>query len=74
MVIVAYAYKTQQNVFDHVVAHILVTGLIGQLKGWWDNYISKEPKKSNFKCILEKMVKSSEMLSIGLSSLYHNIS
>lgn len=44
MVMVVNAYKTQQEVSDHEVANLLVAGFIGQLKRWWDNYLTDEQK------------------------------
>jgi hypothetical protein len=36
MPIVSNVYKSN-NKTDHQIAHIIITGFTGQLKGWWDN-------------------------------------
>ncbi|PKI59910.1 hypothetical protein CRG98_019683 [Punica granatum] len=37
---VSNAYKTQTRLSDPAIAHMLIAGFTGQLKGWWDNYLS----------------------------------
>ena len=39
MMMAAGAYKLQGHKSDHQIAHVLVTGFIGQLKDWWDKYL-----------------------------------
>ncbi|RYE12240.1 MAG: hypothetical protein EOP45_23210, partial [Sphingobacteriaceae bacterium] len=39
----ACAYKSKNN-NDPTVANVLISGFTGQLKGWWDYYISPENK------------------------------
>ena len=34
---------------DHVVAQTIVAGFTGQLKGWWDNYLTFDDKNSILK-------------------------
>ncbi|PKI59772.1 hypothetical protein CRG98_019837 [Punica granatum] len=40
MTMVSTAYKTQTRLSDLAIAHLLIAGFTGQLKGWWDNYLS----------------------------------
>ncbi|PKI54858.1 hypothetical protein CRG98_024741 [Punica granatum] len=40
MTMVSNAYKTQTRLSDPAIAHMLIAGFTGQLKGWWDNYLS----------------------------------
>lgn len=42
MTMAANAYRTQNNVSDKAIAEILIAGFSGQLKGWWDNYLSPD--------------------------------
>ena len=29
---------------DHHIAHLIITGFIGQLKGWWDHYLNNDDR------------------------------
>ena len=29
---------------DHQIAHLIVTGFTGQLKGWWDHYLNNDDR------------------------------
>ncbi|PKI71450.1 hypothetical protein CRG98_008123 [Punica granatum] len=40
MTMVSNAYKTQTRLSDPAIAHMLIARFTGQLKGWWDNYLS----------------------------------
>ena len=40
MTMVSNVYKTQSQTSDHAIANLLVAGFSGQLKGWWDNYLT----------------------------------
>ena len=37
---VSTTYKLNNRLPDHVVAQKIVVGFTGQLKGWWDNYLT----------------------------------
>jgi hypothetical protein len=39
MLMVSNVYKSN-NKTDHQIAHIIITGFTGQLKGWWDNTLT----------------------------------
>ena len=43
MTLAASAYKVKGN-NDQGIANLIIAGFTGQLKGWWDNYISTEDK------------------------------
>ena len=45
MTMVSNAYKAHQDVSDKMIAHLLISGFTGQLKGWWDNYRTTEQKE-----------------------------
>ncbi|KAL6338402.1 hypothetical protein AAG906_020486 [Vitis piasezkii] len=40
MTMVSTAYKLNNRLPDHAVAQTIVAGFTGQLKGWWDNYLT----------------------------------
>ena len=40
MTMVSTTYKLNNRLSDHVVAQTIVVGFTGQLKGWWDNYLT----------------------------------
>src|SRR5262249_49768317 len=44
MTMAANAYRTQTNTPDKAIAKILIAGFSGQLKGWWDYYITRAQK------------------------------
>ena len=37
---ISTAYKLNNRLSDLVVAQTIVAGFTGQLKGWWDNYLT----------------------------------
>ncbi|KAH9681568.1 hypothetical protein KPL71_027019 [Citrus sinensis] len=41
MTMAANAYKTQSGTSDKAITEILIAGFTGQLKGWWDNLLTK---------------------------------
>jgi len=41
---VATAYQTSHECSKETIIDILVAGFSGQLKGWWDNYLTNEEK------------------------------
>ena len=41
---VAMAYQTSHECSEETIIDILVAGFSGQLKGWWDNYLTNEEK------------------------------
>ncbi|XP_050222444.1 uncharacterized protein LOC126672532 [Mercurialis annua] len=41
MTMASNAYKTQIGTSDRTVAELLIAGFSGQLKGWWDYYLTK---------------------------------
>ncbi|KAL5131558.1 polyprotein [Glycine soja] len=42
MTMVATAYQTSHECSEETIIDILVAGFSGQLKGWWDNYLTNE--------------------------------
>jgi hypothetical protein len=44
MIMVATAYETANDCPETVIVEILVAGFSGQLKGWWDNYLTEGEK------------------------------
>nr|KYP37097.1 polyprotein [Cajanus cajan] len=44
MTMVSTAYQTALDSTDDAIVEILTSGFSGQLKGWWDNYVSEEEK------------------------------
>lgn len=46
MTMVATAYETSNNCPETVIVEILVAGFSGQLKGWWDNYLTEAEKSA----------------------------
>ena len=61
MTLLTNVYKNH-GILDHQIAHLIVTGFIGQLKGWWDHYlnnadrnkISTVVKRDGWKCYNDK--------------------
>ena len=49
MTIVSTTYKLNNRLSNHVVAQTLVVRFIGQLKGWWDNYLTFEDRNGILK-------------------------
>ncbi|RVW71016.1 hypothetical protein CK203_059713 [Vitis vinifera] len=49
MTMVSTAYKLNNRLPDHAVAQTIVAGFTGQLKGWWDNYLTSDDKNSILK-------------------------
>ncbi|XP_027337333.1 uncharacterized protein LOC113851039 [Abrus precatorius] len=39
-------YFTNQNMPEDTIVYILVAGFTGQLKGWWDNYLTKADREN----------------------------
>ena len=58
---------------DHVVAQTIVAGFTGQLKGWWDNYLTFDDRNSILKAyrINESNEVESRTFHKPSSSLYH---
>uniref|UniRef100_A0A0R0ID04 Polyprotein n=1 Tax=Glycine max TaxID=3847 RepID=A0A0R0ID04_SOYBN len=54
MTMVAMAYETSHECPEETIIDILVAGFFGQLKGWWDNYLTNDEKSAklllNLKC------------------------
>ena len=44
MIMVATTYQASHECPEETIVYILVAGFSGQLKGWWDNYITNEEK------------------------------
>ena len=44
MTMVATTYEASNNCPETLIVEILVAGFCGQLKGWWDNYLTEEEK------------------------------
>ena len=51
MTMVCTAYQTAHDSSEEVIANIIVYGFSGQLKGWWDDYLTEEDKASIFSAI-----------------------
>ena len=49
MTMVSTAYKLNNRLPNHVVAQTIVVGFTGQLKGWWDNYLTFDDRNSILK-------------------------
>ena len=63
----ACAYRIKGN-NDQSIVNVIIAGFTGQLKGWWDNYVSPEDKAivlSSKKII----VKAEKILAFILFSL-----
>ena len=45
MTMVATAYQTSHECSEETIIDILVAGFSGQLKGWWDNYLTNDKKE-----------------------------
>ena len=44
MTMVVTAYQTSHECPEETIVDILVAGFSGQLKGWWDNYLTNDEK------------------------------
>ena len=44
MTMVSTTYQTTNDASDEAITNLLIAGFTGQLKGWWDNYLSSEEK------------------------------
>ena len=44
MMMVASTYQTSHECSKETIINILVVGFSGQLKGWWDNYLTNDEK------------------------------
>ena len=44
MIMASTAYNAKGNT-DHLISRHLIVGFTSQLKGWWDNVLTKEEKK-----------------------------
>ena len=51
MTMVATAYQTSHECLEETIVDILVAGFSGQLKGWWDNYLTNEEKSKIYNAI-----------------------
>ena len=51
MTMVSTAYQTTQECPEETIVDILGSGFSGQLKGWWDNYLSDQDKTQIFTAI-----------------------
>ncbi|XP_057723802.1 uncharacterized protein LOC130939733 [Arachis stenosperma] len=48
---VGIAYQAAHDTSEEAIANVIVSGFSGQLKGWWDNYLSDNQKHSIFSAI-----------------------
>ncbi|XLU54170.1 hypothetical protein S245_048818, partial [Arachis hypogaea] len=48
MTMVGTAYQAAHETSEEAIANVIVSGFSGQLKGWWDNYLSDNQKHSIF--------------------------
>ncbi|KAL5159338.1 hypothetical protein HKD37_15G043685 [Glycine soja] len=51
MTMVATAYQTSHECSEETIIDILVAGFSGQLKGWWDNYLTNEEKSKIYSTV-----------------------
>ncbi|KAH1254618.1 hypothetical protein GmHk_04G011030 [Glycine max] len=51
MTMVATAYQTSHECSEETIINILVAGFSGQLKGWWDNYLTNEEKSKIYSAV-----------------------
>ncbi|KAH1247005.1 putative Polyprotein CP [Glycine max] len=51
MTMVATAYQTSHECSEETIIDILVAGFSGQLKGWWDNYLTNEEKSKIYSAV-----------------------
>ncbi|XLR44175.1 hypothetical protein S83_028835, partial [Arachis hypogaea] len=51
MTMVGTAYQVAHDTSEEAIANVIVSGFSGQLKGWWDNYLSDNEKHSIFSVI-----------------------
>ncbi|QHN79036.1 uncharacterized protein DS421_19g666610 [Arachis hypogaea] len=51
MTMVGTAYQAAHKTFEEAIANVIISGFSGQLKGWWDNYLSDNQKYSIFSAI-----------------------
>ncbi|KAH1034786.1 hypothetical protein GYH30_054961 [Glycine max] len=51
MTMVAMAYQTSHECSEETIIDILVAGFSGQLKGWWDNYLTNEEKSKIYSAV-----------------------
>ena len=49
---VSTTYKLNNRLSYHSVAQTLVVGFIGQLKGWWDNYLTFKDRNGILKAYM----------------------
>ena len=49
MTMVSTTYKLNNRLLDHIVAQTIVARFTGQLKGWWDNYLTFEDRNDILK-------------------------
>ena len=42
MTMISTTYKLNNRLSNHAIAQTIVVGFTGQLKGWWDNYLTFE--------------------------------
>ncbi|KAH1198208.1 polyprotein [Glycine max] len=51
MTMVAMTYQTSHECSEETIIDILVAGFSGQLKGWWDNYLTNEEKSKIYSAV-----------------------
>ncbi|QHO56759.1 uncharacterized protein DS421_3g76470 [Arachis hypogaea] len=51
MTMVGTAYQAAHETSEEAIANVIVSGFSGQLKGWWDNYLSDNQKYLIFSAI-----------------------
>ncbi|WJZ92793.1 hypothetical protein VitviT2T_011770 [Vitis vinifera] len=49
MTMVSTTYKLNNRLPDHAITQTIVAGFTGQLKGWWDNYLTFDDRNSILK-------------------------
>ncbi|KAH1262177.1 polyprotein [Glycine max] len=51
MTMVATTYQTSHECLEETIIDIFVAGFSGQLKGWWDNYLTNEEKSKIYSAV-----------------------
>nr|KYP73766.1 hypothetical protein KK1_006416 [Cajanus cajan] len=51
MTMVCTAYQTTHESSEEAIANIIVSGFTGQLKGWWDHYLTEAQKLGIFSAV-----------------------
>ncbi|XP_027335283.1 uncharacterized protein LOC113849522 [Abrus precatorius] len=72
-------YFTNQNMPEDIIVYILVAGFTGQLKGWWDNYLTEADRENILSAVKiddkgKTIVSDNEHLPDAVYTLLYTIS